>query len=70
LNLPLRQGYQSNGDLTVWQDKRPCKIFPSLLRRHTTFKTLETGCESDWHFVDPSRVEIGLNHDVYTLKKQ
>jgi hypothetical protein len=54
----------------VWEDKRPRANFPSLLRRHTTFKTLETGCESDWHFVDPSTVEIGLNDSVYTLKRQ
>ena len=33
-------------------------------------KTLETGCEFDWHFVDQSTVEIALNDYVYVLKKQ
>jgi hypothetical protein len=33
-------------------------------------KTLETGCEIDFHFVDAATVEIGLNDYVYTLKKQ
>jgi hypothetical protein len=36
----------------------------------TSWKTLETGCEIDWHFVDPSTAEIGLDDYVYTLKKQ
>lgn len=33
-------------------------------------KTLETGCEIDWHFVDPRTAEIALDNDVYTLRKQ
>ncbi len=33
-------------------------------------KTLETGCEIDFHFVDESTAEAGLNDYVYTLKKQ
>jgi hypothetical protein len=33
-------------------------------------KTLETGCEIDFHFVDAATGEIGLSNYVYTLKKQ
>jgi hypothetical protein len=33
-------------------------------------KTLETGCEIDFHFVDEATAEAGLNNYVYTLKKQ
>ncbi|MGY8666492.1 hypothetical protein Q3C01_29645 [Bradyrhizobium sp. UFLA05-109] len=33
-------------------------------------KTLETGCEIDFHFVDDTTIEAGLNDYVYTLKKQ
>ena len=33
-------------------------------------KTLETGCEIDFHFVDDATIEAGLNDYVYTLKKQ
>jgi hypothetical protein len=33
-------------------------------------RTLETGCEIDFHFVDAATAEIGLNDRVYTLKKQ
>jgi hypothetical protein len=35
-----------------------------------SLKTLETGCEIDFHFVDEATAEIGLNDYVYTLKKQ
>jgi hypothetical protein len=48
----------------------PLKLAASLGFIGTAFKTLETGCEIDWHFVDMSTVEIGLNDYVYTLKKQ
>jgi hypothetical protein len=34
-----------------------------------SWKVLDTGCEIDWHFVDPHTVEIGLNDFVYTLRK-
>lgn len=33
-------------------------------------KTLETGCEVDFHFVDDTTAEVGLDNVVYTLKKQ
>jgi hypothetical protein len=48
----------------------PQKLAASLGFTGTSFRTLETGCEIDWHFVDTSSVEIGLNDYVYTLKKQ
>ena len=48
----------------------PNKIAASLGFTGKTIKTLETGCEIDFHFVDAATVEIGLNDYVYTLKKQ
>jgi hypothetical protein len=33
-------------------------------------RTLETGCEIDFHFVDDATARIGLNNYVYTLKKR
>jgi hypothetical protein len=48
----------------------PHKLAASLGFTGTTIKTLETGCEVDWHFVDPRKAEIGLNDYVFTLKKQ
>jgi len=36
----------------------------------TKIRTLETGCEIDFHFVDDTTAEAGLNNYVYTLKKQ
>jgi hypothetical protein len=48
----------------------PQKIAASLGFAGSSFKTLETGCEIDWHFVDPSTADIGLNDYVYTLKRQ
>jgi hypothetical protein len=52
------------------KSKDPLKLAASLGFTGTSFKTLETGCEIDWHFVDPATAEIGLNDYVYTLKKQ
>ena len=48
----------------------PLKLAATLGFTGTSWKTLETGCEIDWHFVNPTTVEIGLNDYVYTLKKQ
>jgi hypothetical protein len=48
----------------------PQKLAASLGFSGTSFKTLETGCEIDWHFVNPNTAEIGLDNYVYTLKKQ
>jgi hypothetical protein len=48
----------------------PNKIAASLGFNGASIKTLETGCEIDFHFVDATSAEIGLNDYVYTLKKQ
>ena len=48
----------------------PNKITASLGFSGANIKTLETGCEIDFHFVDATTAEIGLNNYVYTLKKQ
>ncbi len=48
----------------------PGKIAASLGFAGPRIKTLETGCEIDFHFVDATTAEIGLNDYVYTLKKQ
>jgi hypothetical protein len=48
----------------------PNKIAASLGFAGTSIKTLETGCEIDFHFVDATTAEIGLNDHVYTLKRQ
>jgi hypothetical protein len=49
----------------------PSKIAASLgFTKPGSIKTLETACEIDFHFVDDTTAEIGLNDYVYTLKKQ
>ena len=48
----------------------PTKLAAALGFAGKGIKTLETGCEIDFHFVDASTAEIGLNDRVYTLKKQ
>ncbi|MGO9474440.1 MAG: hypothetical protein ACLPWS_13725 [Rhodomicrobium sp.] len=48
----------------------PSKIALSLGFSAGKTKTLETGCEIDFHFVDESTAKAGLNDYVYTLKKQ
>jgi hypothetical protein len=48
----------------------PNKIAASLGFAGNGIKTVETGCEIDFHFVNATTAEIGLNNMVYTLKKQ
>lgn len=50
----------------------PVKIAARLGFRGSSWKTLETGCgnELDYHFLDPTTADFGLNNFVYTLKKQ
>lgn len=48
----------------------PDKLAASLGFTGKKVRTLETGCEMDFHFVDAATAEIGLNDYVYTLKKQ
>jgi hypothetical protein len=52
------------------KSKDPQKLAALVGFTGTPIKTLETGCEFDWHFVDQSTVEVGLNNYVYVLKKQ
>jgi hypothetical protein len=47
----------------------PGKLAASLGFAAGQIKTLGTGCEIDFHFVDAATAEIGLNDTVYTLKK-
>jgi hypothetical protein len=48
----------------------PGKIAATLGFAGAHIKTLETGCEIDFHYVDATTARIGLNDYVYTLKKQ
>jgi len=48
----------------------PNKIALSLGFSTEKTKTLETGCEIDFHFVDEATAKAGLNDYVYTLKRQ
>jgi hypothetical protein len=48
----------------------PNKLAAALGFAGKGIKTLETGCEIDFHFVDASTAVVGLNDRVYTLKKQ
>ncbi len=49
--------------------KDPDKLAAAVGFIGTPIKTLETGCEFAWHFVDQSTVEIALNDYVYVLKR-
>jgi hypothetical protein len=35
-----------------------------------SIKTLETGCDLEFHFVDASTAQVGLNDTIYMLRKQ
>jgi hypothetical protein len=48
----------------------PNKLAAALGFAGKGIRTLQTSCEIDFHFVDASTAEIGLNDRVYTLKKQ
>jgi hypothetical protein len=48
----------------------PERLAASLGFSGKIIRTLETGCEIDFHFVDAATAEVGLNDAVYTLKKQ
>jgi hypothetical protein len=58
------------GAFDTTQVKDANKMAASLGFSGTVIKTLETGCELDFHFVDDTTAEVGLNDYVYTLKKQ
>ena len=59
------------GEMQV-NDKKadPGKLAASLGFAGRSIKTLETGCEIDFHFVDATTAEAAINNIVYTLKKQ
>jgi hypothetical protein len=48
----------------------PAKLAAGLGFRGPRIQTLETGCEFDFHFVDRSTAEVGLNDYIYTLKRR
>jgi hypothetical protein len=48
----------------------PAKLAASVGFHGSHWKTLETGCEIDYHFIDPTTAAIGLNNYVYIFKKQ
>ena len=48
----------------------PTRIAATLGFAGASIKTLETGCEIDFHYVDATTARLGLNDHVYTLKKQ
>jgi len=48
----------------------PAKLAAAFGFTGSSFKTLETGCEIDWHFVNSTTAEVALDDWVYTLKKQ
>lgn len=48
----------------------PGKVAAGLGFTSKAVRTLETGCDFDFHFVDASTAQVGLNDYVYTLKKQ
>jgi hypothetical protein len=50
----------------------PAQVAAKLGFKGKSWKTLETGCETelDFHFIDPATATFGLNNYVYKLKKQ
>ena len=48
----------------------PAALAASLGFHAGAVRTLETGCELDFHFIDGATAEIGLNDYVYRLKRQ
>ncbi|MGO9545840.1 MAG: hypothetical protein ACLPPF_13755 [Rhodomicrobium sp.] len=46
------------------------KLAASIGFSGAKIKTLETGCEFDFHFADDGSAKTGLNDYVYTLRKQ
>jgi hypothetical protein len=49
---------------------RPKVLAASLGFTRSRIRTLESGCEFELYFVDNATAEIGLNDDVYRLKKR
>jgi hypothetical protein len=71
-DLPAGMLFQGEFDEMRSRDKRvdPGRLAAGLGFKGPRISTLETGCEIDFHFVDPSTAEFGLNDYVYTLKRR
>jgi len=54
------------------KDRRvePARIAASLGFPGPRTRTLETGCEIDFHFAGPTTAEFGLNDHVYTIRRR
>jgi len=48
----------------------PVKIAASVGFRGSKWKTLETGCDFDFHFIDERTAAFALDNYIYRLKKQ
>jgi hypothetical protein len=48
----------------------PAKLAARVGFRGTPIRTLETGCEIDYHFIDSTTATFALDNYVYTIKKQ
>ncbi len=50
----------------------PVKVAAKLGFKGKSWKTLETGCDTelDFHYIDPTTTTFGLNNYIYFLKKQ
>jgi hypothetical protein len=48
----------------------PDKMAAALGFKAAPVKTLETGCEIDFHFIDASTAQIAIDDYIYTLKKR
>ncbi len=71
-DYPADMLFQGAFDEMKRRDKSvdPSKLAASLGFKGASFKTLETGCKFDFHFVDERTAKVGLNDYVYTLTKQ
>lgn len=74
VDVPAEGLFQGAFDEMHRRDKSsdPLKLARKFGFRGTRWKSLQTGCpnELDFHFVDPSTAEFGLNDWIYTLRKQ
>ncbi len=48
----------------------PAKVAAGLGFKGATIKTLETGCEFDFHYIDNTTGTFALDNSIYTMKKQ
>jgi hypothetical protein len=64
--------FQGAFDEMRQKDKRvdPNRTAASLGFNSPKIRTLETGCEIDFHFIDAATAEFGLNDYVYTIRRK